>query len=588
MNALTQFCFISLMTFSATCMLYSQSADPTTQFQQLLEREWAERIQASPQFATYVGDHRFNDQLNEVGLAAETRSYQRSKNLLAELHKIDRSALAAPNQLNYDLFEHMLQSSMADFEHKTYLFPLTNRSGFHLGFARLPEQVPLQNEKDYRNYIARLNAFGRHTQQQIALLELAIKEGYTLPRIVMDGYETSIQTHIVKAPEESVFFAPFNKFPDKISPDLQLELKKLGTQAITSVVIPAYQTYFNFFTKKYLPACRKDLGASTLPNGHAFYTHLVQQFTTLAMTPEQVHQKGLEEVSRIRAEMEIVKAKTQFKGDFKAFLEFLRTDPQFYAKTADELLKEAAYICKLMDGRLPKLFKKLPRTPYGLKVIPDDIAPKTTGAYYQQPSGDGMNAGFYYLNTYALESRPLYILEALSFHEAVPGHHLQLAYQQELEDVPIFRRFFDIGAFVEGWALYSERLGLELGFYQDPYRDFGRLTYEMWRACRLVVDTGVHAKGWSREQAIQFMSDNTALSTHEITTEVDRYISWPGQALGYKMGEIKIRELRKKAEQTLGDAFDIREFHDQILRNGSIPLAILEKQIENYLGAAAP
>lgn len=582
MKQFTRFFFTTaLFSFLVCIPAFSQSQKGA--LAELLDSEWSWRLKEFPLFATYTGNHQYNHLLDQVGVDVEAKRYKHRLKLQKQLNAIDRAGLNKENQLNYDIFGHMLNQAIEDYLHQTYYFPLTNRSGFHLSFARLPEQMPLNNESDYQNYLARLKGFGTYTDQHIELLNQAIAKGYTLPRIVMKGYEQSIKTHVVEDFSKSVFFQPFTKPNARIKAETFQTLKQEAQDLISSVVIPAYQRFFTFMVDRYLPACRESLGASELPNGKAMYNHLVAHYTTLKLTADQVHQTGLKEVKRIRAEMEEVKEKTGFKGDFAAFLKFLRTDPQFYAKTPEELMKEAAYICKMMDGKLPQLFKKLPSIPYGLKVIPQDIAPKTTAAYYQQPSGDGRNAGFYYLNTYALESRPLYALEALSFHEAVPGHHLQLAYQQELEDVPVFRRFSEVGAFVEGWALYSERLGLEVGFYTDPYRDFGRLTYEMWRACRLVVDTGLHSKKWTRQQAIDFMAQNTALSTHEVTTEVDRYISWPGQALGYKMGEIQIRELRKQAEAHLGDQFDIREFHEQILRNGAIPLEVLNTQIQSYI-----
>ena len=334
---------------------------------------------------------------------------------------------------------------------------------------------------------------------------------------------------------------------------------------------------------EYLPATRSSLGASALPDGREFYRHRVRKFTTLEVSPEEVHSLGLSEVKRIRAEMESIPKVLGFEGNFDAFLRFLRTDPQFYPSSAESYKREIAFILKKMDGRLPELFGKLPRTPYGLKEIPEYIAPKTTAAYYQPPSGDGRTAGFYFINTYNLKSRPLYQLEALSLHEAVPGHHLQLALQQEIEDMPAFRKYNGFTAFIEGWALYSERLGLETGFYEDPYSDFGRLSYEMWRACRLVVDTGIHYMGWTRDQAIDYMEKNTALSRHNIVAEVDRYISWPGQALAYKMGELKIRELRSLAEKELGERFDIRKFHDVVLGRGAVPLIVLEENVIRYI-----
>ncbi|MEX2560973.1 MAG: DUF885 domain-containing protein, partial [Pirellulales bacterium] len=347
-------------------------------------------------------------------------------------------------------------------------------------------------------------------------------------------------------------------------------------------VVPAYQRFLDFMRSEYVPAARGEVGASALPKGRDFYRHRVRQFTTLDLEPQQVHDVGLAEVARIKAEMHEVIRRSGFEGDFAAFVEFLRTDPRFYVDTPEQLMKEVAVVLKRMDGELPRLFQTLPRLSYGIREVPKFIAPSTTTAYYSPGAGDGSRAGFYYVNTYNLKSRPLYEIEALSLHEAVPGHHLQIARQQELEGVPDFQRFAGFTAFVEGWALYAERLGLETGFYQDPYSDFGRLSYEMWRACRLVVDTGMHYLGWSREQAIQFMADNTALTRHNITTEVDRYIAWPGQALAYKIGELKIRELRGMAEERLGTRFDIREFHDVVLGSGAVPLEVLERIVTEY------
>ena len=323
-----------------------------------------------------------------------------------------------------------------------------------------------------------------------------------------------------------------------------------------------------------------------MPNGRAYYRFCVKKFTTLPLTPEEVHNTGLAEVKRIRGEMDEIRKRVKFDGDFPAFLDHLRTDKKYYAQSKEELLKETALVLKRMDGLLPELFKTLPRTPYGIREVPEYIAPQTTAAYYMVAAGDGSKAGFYYVNIYNLASRPLYSVQALSLHEAVPGHHLQLALQQEMKDTPEFRKFARFTAYVEGWALYAERLGLEVGFYEDPYDDFGRLTYEIWRACRLVVDTGIHYFGWTRQRAIKFMEENSGLSKHNIRAEVDRYIAWPGQALGYKIGELKIRELRARAEKEMGDRFDIREFHDVVLRQGAVPLDILEGYVEDYIRSA--
>ncbi len=353
-------------------------------------------------------------------------------------------------------------------------------------------------------------------------------------------------------------------------------------------MVPAYQRFADFLENEYLPACRDSLGASALPRGTEFYRDRILRFTTLELTPDELHQTGLDENARIRGEMESIVSAVEFDGDLKAFIHHLRTDPKFYPKTADELLKAVALILKTADGRLPELFGRLPRIPYGIRQIPDYIAPQTTAAYYWPPSTDGKRAGFYYINTYNLSSRPLFELESLSMHEAVPGHHLQLALQAELTDLHPISRESNFTAFIEGWALYSERLGKEIGFYQDPYQDFGRLSMEAWRASRLVVDTGIHAMGWSRQRAIEYMKDNTALSEHNIVAEVDRYIGWPGQALAYKTGELAISRLRKSAEEQLASQFDVRAFHDRVLEAGSIPLPLLESRVNDWIASEKP
>jgi uncharacterized protein (DUF885 family) len=363
-------------------------------------------------------------------------------------------------------------------------------------------------------------------------------------------------------------------------------LRDGGRAAIGEAVVPAYRSLLDFFTREYIPGARTTIGASALPDGVRYYAWLVRYYTTLDTTSDDVHAIGRREVARIRDEMQAVVRGLDFDGDLDAFIEHLRTDPRFYAKTPDELLKRAAWIAKRMDGKLPSLFGRLPRQPYGVEPVPDDLAPKYTGGRYVGAPLDSTRGGTYWVNTYALETRPLYTQEALTLHEAVPGHHLQIALAKELEGLPAFRRYGYVNAFGEGWGLYAERLGLEAGFYADPYGNFGRLTYEMWRACRLVVDTGLHAKGWTRAQAIEFMATNTALSRHEITTEVDRYISWPGQALAYKMGELKLRELRARAEKALGERFDVRAFHDAVLANGAVPLDVLEEQVEELIASA--
>jgi uncharacterized protein (DUF885 family) len=447
----------------------------------------------------------------------------------------------------------------------------------------LPRELSLRSVQDYENYIARLNAFDTYAAQHIELMRAGIQQGRTIPSVVLRDYEVPLKAQMVDDATRSPLFAPFQEFPEGISAEDQARLTAAAREAILNSVAAGYRRFYDFMREEYVPAARTSIGASGLPEGRQFYRHRVRRFATLEIEPEQVHELGLSEVKRIRGEMAEVVKRAKFDGDVAAFVEHLRSDPQFYPTSAEQLLKETSYVLKRIDGQLPKLFKTLPRTPYGIREVPAYIAPQTTTAYYMPPAGDGTRAGFYYVNTSNLSSRPLYEIEALSLHEAVPGHHLQIALQQELTDVPPYRRFAGFTAFVEGWGLYAERLGLELGFYESPYSDFGRLSYEMWRACRLVVDTGVHYLGWTRQQAIDFMAENSALTLHNITTEVDRYIAWPGQAIAYKLGELKFRDLRRRAETELGAAFDVREFHDAVLLSGAVPLDVVEKNIQRYI-----
>jgi len=573
----------ALFLVSLNSIAFAQQADES--FRSLVDEVWEYDLREDPLEATSVGDHRFNDRLPDESLAACLRRGKQGQEFLDRLTSIDRAKLSPDEQLNYDIFRLLLENRAAEFHFETYLIPITNRWGFHIAFPDLPNRAPLKTVGDYENYLARLEAFDHYAKQHIERLRAGVKKGRTLPSVVLHGYRKPIETHIVDDPTTSVLYAPCNKFPSHFSQADQERLSARAQMAIAEHVSPGYASFLKFMETEYVPAARGSIGASALPDGREYYRYCVRKFTTLDLSPQQVHATGLSEVERIKAEMKTVIAKTKFDGDFAAFVDFLRTDPQFYPTTGEQLMKEAAYILKRMDGQLPKLFKTLPRMPYGIRRVPDYIAPATTTAYYVTPSGDRTRAGYYYLNTYNLKSRPLYELEALSLHEAVPGHHLQLALQQELRDLPKFRRFASFTVYVEGWALYAERLGLEVGFYKDPYSDFGRLSYEMWRACRLVVDTGIHYQGWTRRQAIEFMAENTALSLHNIEAEVDRYISWPGQALGYKIGELKIRQLRALAERTLGDQFDLREFHHVVLRSGSVPMSVLEANVRNYLRA---
>ncbi|HEV3005891.1 MAG TPA: DUF885 domain-containing protein [Pirellulales bacterium] len=553
------------------------------QLQRLFDEAWEFGLVEDPLYATDCGDHRFDDRLPSVTEADYQRRLTSQREFLERWKNIDRAKLSPREQTSYDVFGRLKQDQIAEYEFRTYLLPITNRSGYHIEFPELPSDVPLDDAAAYERYLSRLRDFGRFNDEQIELMRSGIEAGLVLPDVVLAGYEKPVSAQIVDDPTHSALYEPFRRFPATVNADEGRRLAREGQVAIAENVVPAYRRLLVFLRDEYLPAARGPIGVSALPHGRELYQHRVRRFTTLDLTPQQVHDIGLSEVARIHEEMHSAIRASGFEGDFAAFIEFLRTDPRFYFESPEQLMKEVALVLKKIDGELPRLFKTLPRMPYGIKEVPAFIAPATTTAYYHGPSGDGTRGGVYFVNTYDLKSRPLYEIEALSLHEAVPGHHLQIARQQELEGLPAFQRFAGFTAFVEGWGLYAERLGLETGFYQDPYSNFGRLSYEMWRACRLVVDSGMHYFGWTREQAIEYMAANTALTRRNITNEVDRYISWPGQALAYKMGELKIRELRRRAEERLGQRFDLREFHDVVLRQGAVPLTVLERIVDEYI-----
>ena len=549
----------------------------------LFDEDWAARLVESPQFATSVGDHSRNDELADMSLEAIGRRVERRRDVLRRLEEIDVSGLSAADRINARMFERQLRSSVQGFEFGGYEMPLNADSGFHMGFARMHRPMPFRTPDHYDDYIARMRAIPAYFEQQQGHMRAGIERGFTLPRVTLEGYEDTISAHIVDDPQDSAFWAPFEEVPASVG---EMDRERILTDAeaaITDAVVPAYQGFYDFFVGEYLPGARETIGASDLPDGEAYYADQVRWFTTLDVTPQEVHEIGLSEVARIRAEMEEVIRETGFEGSYAEFLDFLRSDPRFYPKTAQELLERAAWIAKTMDGKLPSLFATLPRVPYTVEPVPDHMAPKYTAGRYVSAPYNSTQPGIYWVNTYNLPSRPLYPLAALTLHEAVPGHHLQTALAAEMDAVPEFRRHDYLSAFGEGRGLYAEYLGLEAGIYEDPYSNFGRLTYEIWRACRLVVDTGVHALGWTRQQMLDYLAENTALSLHEVTTETDRYISWPGQALAYKMGELKIRELRARAEEALGADFDVRRFHDAVLANGSVPLDILEELIDAWI-----
>lgn len=563
-----------------------QSTATTTAFHALIDEAWETDMRDDPLRASYFGDRRYESQWPDVSVAGLAKRNDTNVATLARLRRIDRAALSMQDRLSYDLFAQEYTNRIGAYPFKPYLYDVRPRDGLQ-SLSELAELIPYATAADYEHWIARLETIDRYLAQNQSLLEVGIREKRTQPRVIMERVLPQIVALIKSSAEDSPFYAPFKRIPESIPLAERARLQADGKAAIESVVIPAYARFEKFFRERYLPACRATDGIWDTPDGLAFYQERARFHTTTDLTPEQIHQIGLKEVARIRAEMDEVIREVGFKGSFSEFLEFLRTDPQFYYKTPDELFRAYAVLAKQIDPELVKLFRRLPRTPYGVRPIPDTSAPNTTTAYYQGPAIDGSRAGYYYVNLYRPEVRPKYEMEVLTLHEAVPGHHLQISLAQEQSDLPTFRRNAEYTAFVEGWALYTESLGDRLGLYKDPYSRFGHLTYDMWRAVRLVVDTGIHAKHWTRQQAIDYFKANAAKTEADIINEVDRYISWPGQALAYKVGQLKILELRTLAEHELGPRFDIRDFHDVVLSNGAVPLDVLEGQVKEWIARAA-
>jgi uncharacterized protein (DUF885 family) len=553
----------------------------------LFDDEWTARLERDPLFASSMGIRDYNHLLPVDSPENQRRYLEEDQTFLERLAAIDRSGLGEDDQLNYDLFDFIVRSRATLAAYRPYLVPILSDGGFHMRVQRMYEAMPFETAGDYDQYLTRLEALSPYFDQNIENMREGLRAGITQPAAILDGIEASISGPIVDDAKESVYFAPFDSIPPHFEASERERLRAAGIAAIGEVVVPAYVRFLTFFNNEYKPGARAELGASALPDGEAYYGELVKYFTTLGdANPKAIHELGLREVARIRGEMDAILHQVEFDGSFAEFVEFLRTDSRFYVEDARDFLKEAAYIAKKIDGQMPAFFRTMPRLPYGIMPVPDDIAPNyTTGRYWGAPIG-GRRGGYYLVNTYALDTRPLYELAALTAHEAAPGHHHQAAIRQEIEGVPEFRRAFYPHAFGEGWGLYAEKLGIELGIYETPYDHFGRLSYEMWRAARLVIDTGIHIKGWTREQARQYLAENTALSLHNVRTEVDRYIAWPGQALAYKMGELKILELRGRAERELGAAFDIRDFHDVVLLSGGVTLTILDGQVDRYIRQA--
>lgn len=499
------------------------------------------------------------------------------------LQAIDSSALTGTDTASYAVLRHNLRHAVALPQVQSMRFPFTNDSGFHTQADFAAMSVRIRNAEEADAWIDRLGNLPAHLTAYTEWLDEAIEAGWTQPREIIPGVIDQIAAQIVDDPRESTLYQPLANLPATIPAAERTRLQERGAQMISGTVMPAIRALQDYFENTYLPAARESIGVSEVPGGRAYYRALVRFHTSLDLTPEEVHQTGLAEVARIRAEMDEIIARTGFEGSFDEFTHWLRTDPRFYAQSEMELMMRASYLSKLADDAMPAVFNRLPRLPYGVRPVPAAIAPTyTAGRYWAGDAATG-RAGGYMVNTYALDQRPLYELPALTLHEAVPGHHHQIALAQEIEGLPAFRRRSTITAFTEGWGLYSEFLGLDMGFYQDPYEDFGRLSYEMWRACRLVVDTGMHYFGWTREQAEACFLDNSALSPLNVTNEVSRYISWPGQALAYKTGEILIRRLRRDGEARLGANFDLADFHDTILEEGPLPLDYLEEKMEAWI-----
>ena len=506
--------------------------------------------------------------------------------MLKEVSALDRRGLSPSRSLDVDLLARELSDRIDGYRLNGYLMPIHQRGGPQIWVPTFHEWMRFERTGDYENYLSRLRGVPAYLKGTRELLERGMERGILPPKVTQVGVLDQFDAHLVSEVEKSRFFEPFLNFPKTVSADDRTRLTAEGKALIETEVLPAFQTLRTYLANEYQPSCRSSIGALDLPHGEDFYAHQVRHFTTTFLNPGEIHLTGMKEVARIRKEMAKVIEKTGFEGSFAEFIRYLRTDPKFYHTDPEALLIGYRDLCKQIDALLPRYFGFLPRTPYGVRAIPDYEAPRATTAYYRPAPADGSRPGWFYANTYDLKSRPKYEMVALTLHEAVPGHHLQIALANELEITP-FRKSLHYTAYIEGWALYAESLGIEMGLYEDPYDDFGRLSYEMWRALRLVVDTGIHQFGWERDQAVNFMLENSALTRANIEAEVDRYIAWPGQALAYKIGELEIQRLRKEAETQLGASFDLRAFHDALLAGGALPLATLTARMEAWIAERA-
>ncbi len=558
------------------------AATPAVQLHQLIDEEWELGLQEAPTFATHLGDKRYDDRWPDVSRAAIDRRHAHQQSVLQRLRAIPTNDLSPMDRLNFRLYERQLVMDLAGYPFQSFLMPLDMRSGIQ-DEGSLADVIAFDAVSDYEAWLKRLRTFPTYMEQTITLMRDGIQARIVQPQIVMQRVPAQIRRQIVDDPTASLFYKPFKSFPASIPAADQERLRAAAKQAVTQHIVPAYRKFLAFFEAEYMPRCFENVGAWQLPQGGPYYAYCARQFTTTELTPDEIHEIGLQEVARIRGEMERVMRSVDFEGSLLEFFEHLRTSEKFYYRDPQDLLHAYQAFCKQVDPQLPKLFKTLPRIPYGVEPVPEHMAPDTTAGYYRPPAADGSRAGAFFINLYKPEARPKYEIAALSLHEAVPGHHLQIALATELSEVPMFRRQTSFTAYVEGWALYGESLGDEMGLYTDPYSKFGQLTYEIWRAIRLVVDTGLHHKRWTRQQAIDYFKQNAAKTELDIVNEIDRYIGWPGQALAYKIGELKIKALRKQATEQLGAKFDLREFHDVILGGGALPLDVLQTEVETWI-----
>jgi uncharacterized protein (DUF885 family) len=560
----------------------AQSQGTAATLHKLFADEWERGMVESPENASNNGDNRFNDRWTDYSLAAIAGRESEDRAALSRLHAIDRKVLSPADQLDYDTFEWELQRAVERQQFHEYLQPVSHQGGVQTADG-LAEVLPFASTKDYRDWLKRMEAVPTLVDQSIVLMREGVKAGNVPPKVLMQRVPAQIKAQLVEDPTKSPFYRPFLHFSDGIPQADRDALRADAQRVVRERLVPAFTRLATYFDNEYLPKSRNSIAASDLPNGKAYYDFLARYYTTTDLTAAQIHAIGLEEVARIRAEMEKVKDETGFKGTMPEFFTYLRSDPKFFEKTPDALLERYRATAKRIDPELVKVFRIIPRAPYGVRPIPDNVAPDTTTAYYQPGASDGSRPGYYYVNLYKPEVRPTWEMMPLTLHESVPGHHFQFARGLELPDAPMFRKTAYFVAYGEGWGLYAEQLGYPMGLYDDPYDRFGQLTYEMWRAVRLVVDTGMHSMGWSREKAIAYFKDNAAKTDQDIVNEVDRYIGTPGQALAYKIGQMKISQLRDKAKAELGPKFDLREYDDAVLETGSVPLDALERHIDAWI-----